>query len=105
MYRFQVELMLNAGAEADAQDSDGWTALMLAAEAGCGGCVRILVETGADPMLTHSDGESAVTLATNAGHLSVLNELSTHERAALRQTDDDRITQNGNGDPWSDVPS
>jgi ankyrin repeat protein len=54
------------GADVNARDHAGGTALMSAAEAGSVACIVLLLATGADPTLT-ADGESARALATKHG--------------------------------------
>ncbi len=55
--------LLDAGAEADAAQHGGWTALMSAAKHGHAGLVRRLVAAGADPDTEADDGQTARTLA------------------------------------------
>lgn len=47
---------------------DGGTAIMLAAQSGCLGCVQLLVTNGADPNLKANDGVMAVHLALTSNN-------------------------------------
>jgi hypothetical protein len=62
-----VQLLLDAGAEVDAQDFSGQTALMAAAEAGSTECVELLLRAGANAAVT-CDGQTASSLAARQGH-------------------------------------
>ncbi len=52
----------------DAQDSDGQTALMMAASPGEEELVRFLLEQGADPTLVDNAGQTAASHAARTGH-------------------------------------
>jgi ankyrin repeat protein len=70
-----VELVLAAGADVDAEDFGGATALADAAEAGCDECVEALLAAGADPTRTWG-GESAAELATKQGFVRLAQRLA-----------------------------
>jgi ankyrin repeat protein len=76
-----VELVLKAGAEVDAEDFSGGTALADAAEAGYVECVELLLAAGADATRTW-DGESAADLARRQGFSELAERL---EQAASSQ--------------------
>ena len=58
-----VRLLLEAGADVDAQTAHGETALMYAAHTGRIKKARLLLEYGADPTLTNLQGETALRMA------------------------------------------
>ncbi|CAK9100631.1 unnamed protein product [Durusdinium trenchii] len=72
-----VRLLLEAGADKDAADTDGSTALQFAA--GKGHChlkvVRLLLEAGADKDAADTDGSTALHFAARNGHLKVVQLL------------------------------
>lgn len=55
--------LLDAGADPHHRDSNGWTALMHAAEAGHPGAIEVLIAAGADPTERSNDGRSAADVA------------------------------------------
>ena len=71
-----VRDLLAAGAEIDARDRFGQTALMLAAHRGSREIVAMLVERGADLDVTAKYGLSALMLAIVAGHGEVARLLA-----------------------------
>jgi ankyrin repeat protein len=71
-----VRALLRAGAEVDARDRHGQTALMLAAHRGYREMVEILVEGGADLNVTAKFSLSALMLAITAGHAEVARVLA-----------------------------
>jgi len=62
-------------ADLDAQDHDGWTALMFACCAGHPRAVAVLVAAGADPALCNAQGETAEALAHRNGYAECLHAL------------------------------
>lgn len=66
-----IEDLLDAGADVDALDRQGQTALMLAAHAGSLPVVEALVRRGAGLDVTSKFGLSALMLAIVAGHEQV----------------------------------
>lgn len=63
--------MLEAGADPDARDSHGQTALMLAAHAGLEGAVRALIAANADLDHHAKYGLTATMLAVVSGHETI----------------------------------
>ena len=61
-----AELLLERGAAIEAQDNRGYTALMIAADAGHGGIVDLLLRRGATRDTKGQDGKTARDLATDA---------------------------------------
>jgi serine/threonine-protein phosphatase 6 regulatory ankyrin repeat subunit B len=55
-----VELLLKRGAEVNAQDRDGWTALMEASAKGRADVVRRLLAYGADVRIKNKNGWTAL---------------------------------------------
>jgi ankyrin repeat protein len=70
-----VELVLKAGADVDAEDFNGGTALANAAEAGCEECVELLLAAGVDATRTW-DGASAADLARRHGFTRLAERLA-----------------------------
>jgi ankyrin repeat protein len=68
-------LLLDAGADPDARQQNGYTPLMAAAANGDRAFVRILLASGADPALTNDSGARAVDLAREHGADAVADEL------------------------------
>lgn len=69
--RYFVELYLNQGAEVDARDSEGMTALHKAAKNGHPEIVRLLLESGAAIHTLDRGGRSALVWATIMNKISV----------------------------------
>ncbi|MBZ5611773.1 MAG: ankyrin repeat domain-containing protein [Acidobacteriia bacterium] len=55
--------LLDSGADVNARDHDGSTALMMAAGYGYADIVQVLLDRGADPHFESNDGSNALTLA------------------------------------------
>lgn len=71
-----VRLLLAAGADVNARDHYGQTALMLAAHAGQHEIVETLIAHRADLNVTAKFGLSALMLAIVAGHAEIANQLA-----------------------------
>jgi adenosylhomocysteine nucleosidase len=73
---FQITAaLLVRGADADARQQGGYTALHAAAKRGCGTLVELLMGAGADPALVTDQGQSASDLAAAEGHLLLAERL------------------------------
>ena len=68
-----AERLLTSGAQADLQDSHGYTALMLAAERGSAELVQLLLDVPADNAVNCQNwrGETALMCAATRGHVEV----------------------------------
>jgi uncharacterized protein len=71
-----VRQLLSSGADVNARDRHGQTALMLAAHRGYREMVETLVEGGADLDVTAKYNLSALMLAVTAGHVGVARLLA-----------------------------
>jgi len=71
-----TEQFVRLGADVNARDVFGTTALMLAARRGKDALVKVLLAKGADPTLTNCHGDSAASLAQAGGHTGLLRVLS-----------------------------
>jgi ankyrin repeat protein len=74
--RAELEALLQAGADPNARDRYGQTALMLAAHAGHGEAVRALIAAGADLDVSAKFGLTATMLAVVQGHGAVARALA-----------------------------
>ncbi len=74
-----VNLLLDAGAEVDARDSNGFTPLIDAAEQGRTLVVRALLLAGAKVNQTNTTGRTALWLAASRGHEETVTYLLNHD--------------------------
>jgi ankyrin repeat protein len=70
-----VRVLLQSGADVNARDRYGQTALMLAAHRGHAATVDLLIEHGADLDVTAKYSLSALMLAVIAGHTEIARKL------------------------------
>jgi hypothetical protein len=70
-----VGLLLAHGAPLDAQDHDGWTALMWAAWSGMPKVVDLLLEHGANLALADRHGNTALHIAAERGQAEIVKAL------------------------------
>ena len=84
---FTIRLLLDQGADANAQDSEGGsTALMRASDNGHRDIVQLLCERGADVNAKDKEGETALHLAAQTGHKAVV-ELLLKQGANIEATE------------------
>ncbi len=79
----ELEAALNRGGDPDAKDTEGVTALMMAASREDVFRGRLLLQRGADPSLYDLKGLSALWYASFAGNLELMDELLKADRAQL----------------------
>ncbi len=73
-----VEAALNAGANINYADSNGWTALMMAALYGHIDIVRLLIDAGAHVNCANNYGNSALIYAAGEGYTEIVRLLIEH---------------------------
>ena len=71
----QVNEAIEAGADVNAKDGTGWTALMRATSRGRTDIVQALIDQGADVTIASAMGVTALELATERGHTEIANLL------------------------------
>ena len=76
-----INTLLSVGADVNAKRSNGYTALMVAADNFDPAPVKLLIAAGADVNAKNKFGESALTLARKQGHTEVIAVL---KRAGAR---------------------
>lgn len=72
---YQTQNLLAKGANPDARNSQGYTALMLAARNEQPKLAALLLEAGANPNLRNKYGETAVMLASYHGQVDLVKQL------------------------------
>ncbi|GGO75121.1 ankyrin repeat domain-containing protein [Nonomuraea cavernae] len=80
--------LLAAGAEVNARESGGWTALLWAAANGHADTARVLIEAGAAIDDANDDGDTPLTLAARRGALGVVRLLLEHGASAQKYDGD-----------------
>ena len=80
--RAAVAEMIDAGAELNQQDKQGWLPLNWAAGSGQLEIVELLLERGADPLATGRDLRTPQMIALAAGHAEVVKRLRRAEAGA-----------------------
>ena len=70
-----VSVLINAGADVNAKDNDGWTALMLAGGRGRTEIVNALIKAGADVNAKRNEVGTALMWAASEGRTETVNTL------------------------------
>jgi uncharacterized protein len=73
-----VKILARGGADLDATDGEGQTALMKAGAQDTLDCVRTLLEAGADVNIKDKEGNTALALARENKHEDVVELLKLH---------------------------
>jgi ankyrin repeat domain-containing protein 50 len=79
----RVSLLIDVGADVNAADTDGRTALHLASSCGRTDIVRILVQRGADLDAEDARGRTALHLSSRGGHVDVVRLLLEVEESRV----------------------
>ncbi|MCX6773825.1 MAG: ankyrin repeat domain-containing protein [Candidatus Micrarchaeota archaeon] len=74
----KVRRLLKAGADIDAMDNDGWSALMHAAYGKNAGLFNFLLGKGADIKLTDAEGRTAIMIAKRFGGADAVELLTAY---------------------------
>jgi ankyrin repeat protein len=69
-------MLLDHGADVDARQQAGWTALHAAAQHGDTDLAELLLSRGADPRLRSDEGKDAMDLARANGHAALAERLA-----------------------------
>ena len=73
-----LKILLQNGADIEAKDFDGETALIAAAEVGDLDIVKCLFDNGADVSLENADGDTAIDIASEWGNHGCAKLLAEH---------------------------
>lgn len=73
-----VELLLKQGANANLQNEDGYTALLIAVSSGNKEIVQLLLENGADINIKNIDGKTAWSLAEERNYSKIVDLLKKY---------------------------
>lgn len=88
-HKYDVAVFLmGAGADIDAQNNDGMTALMFGAKGGSEAYVELFLARGADEALRNKEGKTAEDLAIDSGRTSVADEFEKARRRIVRDAED-----------------
>lgn len=88
-HKYDVAVFLmNSGADIDAQNNDGMTALMFGAKDGSESYVELFLTRGADESLRNKGGKTAEDLAIDSGRRPVADEFEKHRRRVARAAEE-----------------
>ncbi|KAK4201882.1 ankyrin repeat-containing domain protein [Triangularia verruculosa] len=87
-----IKWLLRNGANVNAQDDEGDTALALASYDGIGECVPLLLQSGADPKLQNEEKRTALHWAARGGAINAGRELMNKCPALLHMKDDRNLS-------------
>jgi ankyrin repeat protein len=80
-----VQSLIEAGADVNQTDEDGWTPIMYATLEGYFDIVKILIEAGADVNSESSSGEYALYIANYSNHQEIVKYLAPITDPTLRE--------------------
>ncbi|KAK3089890.1 hypothetical protein FSP39_007395 [Pinctada imbricata] len=86
-----VSLLLRQGADINACDKNGWTAMHFSAKAGYLNVVKLLTESGGSPKFETKDGKVPICYAAAANHSGVLSYLMKREHNTQHLMDDKKF--------------
>jgi ankyrin repeat protein len=86
-----IEELLEKGANVNAANMNGWTALMMASKNGHTEAVKLLLEKGAKVNAVEKDGRRALLFASKSGHIEVV-KLLLEKGAKVNAIDHDGYT-------------
>ena len=90
-----IDIIIAAGADINAVDKDGWTALTWASWSGLNAVAAKLIDLGADLKVVDKKGNTALMVASQTGHNEIVKLLLTKGA--------DRTAQNVNGKTAKDL--
>jgi ankyrin repeat protein len=99
----RVEEALNAGADVNQQDEQGWTPLSYAAGGGNLDIVKVLLDRGADVFRVGRDQRTPYKIALAAKHVEVARVLKQAEQAATGASVDSSVANYARAYPLSDL--
>ena len=99
----RVEEALNAGADINQQDEQGWTPLNYAAGGGNLDIVKLLLDRGADVFRVGRDQRTPYKIALAAKHVEVARLLKQAEQAATGASVDSSVANYARAYPLSDL--
>ena len=82
-----VKFLLSKGAEVDVPESEGYTALWIAARGGCKELVELLLVAGADPLHRGPNAWTAARAAQEGGHEEIQKFLEEAQQGAAPKSD------------------
>jgi hypothetical protein len=82
-------VLIDNGADVNAKDNDGWTALMYAAFSGYTETAEVLIDNGADVNAKDNDGLTALMIAEGNDQTEIVNLLREVEEGAVEESIED----------------